>query len=116
MDTRRELIERFAAVYGLSYEEAELKVGAPTEEEIMKKVSDYTLENIRSKMPPLNRAQRRALKKKAGSKNAQIIDGSETQIINDVATKLNYIDLIQKLRKLNEQKEKENGEAIIEDD
>ena len=44
----------------------------------MKKVSDYTLENIRSKMPPLNRAQRRALKKKAGSKNAQIIDGSET--------------------------------------
>ena len=30
--------------------------------------------------------------------------------INEVATKLNYIDLIQKLRKLNETKEKENEE------
>ena len=32
--TARELIERYAAIQKISYEEAELQVGAPTEEEI----------------------------------------------------------------------------------
>jgi hypothetical protein len=40
----------------------------------------------------------------------------EISMINETAEKLNYIDLIQKLRALNEKKEKENGETTTEDD
>lgn len=50
---------------------------------------------------PLNRAQRRALMKKAGKKGRE-----QLGTIGNTAKKLNYIDLIQKLRKLNE---KENN-------
>lgn len=66
----------------------------------------------------MNRAQRRALKKKVGAKKyAEMIanSGDEISMINETAEKLNYIDLIQKLRKLNEKKEKENGETTTED-
>jgi hypothetical protein len=66
----------------------------------------------------MNRAQRRALKKKVGSKKymEMIAEGGDiTTAISQTAAKLNYIDLIQKLRKLNEEKEK-NGETIDEDD
>ena len=34
--TARDLIERYASIQGISYEEAELQIGAPTEEEILK--------------------------------------------------------------------------------
>ena len=61
----------------------------------------------------MNRAQRRALKKKVGSKKyaEMVANGDVVETISETAKKLNYIDLIQKLRKLNEEKEKENGET-----
>ena len=114
----KQLIERYAEVQKISYEEAELQVGAPTEEEILKKIEEKTLEKIRSTQVPMNRAQRRALKKKLGAKKyAEMVgdSGNTIEAVTETATKLNYIDLIQKLRKLNEEKEK-NGETIIEDD
>lgn len=115
--TRQELIERYATIHQISYEEAELQVGAPTEEEILKNIEEKTLEKIRSTQVPMNRAQRRALKKKVGAKKyAEMVanGGDAISVINETAQKLNYIDLIQKLRKLNKEKE-ENGETIIED-
>ena len=111
--TRQELLERFAAIQGISYEEAELQVGAPTEEEILKNIEDKTIEKIRAAQVPLNRKQRRALQKKLGAKKYSEIGATPANMIeevNETAKKLSYIDLIQKLRKLNEKKEKENEE------
>lgn len=113
-----ELIERFAQVQDITKEEAQELVGADTTEEIMKKITDFTLDKIHQHQPVMNRAQRRALKKKVGAKKyAEMIadSGDEISMINETAEKLNYIDLIQKLRKLNEKKEKENGETTTED-
>lgn len=53
----------------------------------------------------LNRAQRRALAKKAEKRGR-----AQLEAIGETAKKLDYIDLIQKLRKMNEEKEKENNE------
>ncbi len=111
--TRDYLIERYAEIQKISKEQAEKEIGAPTEEEILKKIEDKTLEKIRSTQVPMNRAQRRALKKKVGSKKyAEMVaeSGDITTAVSETATKLNYIDLIQKLRQLNEKKEKENGD------
>lgn len=107
-----ELVERYAEIHGISIEEAYNEVGAPTEEEILKKLEQKTLEQIRKQQPPMNRAQRRALKKKVGAKKyaEMVSNGEVTEAVADTAMKLNYIDLIQKLRKLNEEKEKEKGE------
>ena len=58
----------------------------------------------------LNRKQRRKLAKKVGKKGRQ-----STDTITDTVKKLNYIDLIEKLRVLNEKKEKENYEDADED-
>ena len=116
--TERELIERYASIQGISYEEAELQVGAPTIEEILKNIENKTVEKINSTRVPMNRAQRRALKKKVGAKkyNEMIAEsGDVTTAVSETAQKLNYIHLIQKLRELNKEKEK-NGETIIEDD
>ena len=113
-----ELIERYAKIQNISIEQAREEVGAPTEEEILKKIEDKTIEKINSTRVPMNRAQRRALKKKIGAKKyAEMVaeSGDVTTAISQTAQKLNYIDLIQKLRKLNKEKE-ENGETIIEDD
>ena len=45
-----------------------------------------------------------------------VANGDVVEAITDTAKKLNYIDLIQKLRKLNEEKENEKDcEATIED-
>ena len=112
LPTKKELIERFAEVQQISKEEAESQVGADTVEEILKKIEDKTLEKIRASQPPMNRAQRRALKKKLGAKKyAEMIaeNGDEVSAVTETAQKLNYIDLIQKLRKLNEQKANENN-------
>ena len=114
-----ELIERFAQVQKITKEEAKELIGADTEEEVMKKITDFTLNKIHSHYPLMNRAQRRALKKKVGAKKyAEMVanSGDEISMINETAEKLNYIDLIQKLRALNEKKEKENGETTTEDD
>lgn len=117
----QELIERFAQVQNISKEEAQEQVGAETPEEVLKKIQDKTIEKINSTRVPMNRAQRRALKKKVGAKKyAEMVNesGDVVGAVSETAKKLNYIDLIQKLRKLNEEKEKEiekNGETTTED-
>ena len=112
-----ELIERYAKVQNISIEQAQAEVGAPTEEEILKKIQDKTIEKINSTRVPMNRAQRRALKKKVGAKKyAEMVaeNGDVVDAVSETAKKLNYIDLIQKLRKLNKENE-ENGTTIDED-
>ena len=105
--TERELIERYATIQDISYEEAELQVGAATADEILKNIENKTIEKINSTRVPMNRAQRRALKKKVGAKKyAEMVNesGDVVATVSETAKKLNYIDLIQKLRKLNEEK------------
>lgn len=111
VETKNNIIERFATIQKISYEEAEELIGAPTDEEILDKLAQFTIAKIQSQQPKLNRAQRRAMRKKG------IVD--EFGEVNEVAKKLNYISLIQKFRELNERKAKEieeNGEATTEDD
>lgn len=120
--TVEELIERFAQVQNISKEEAKEQIGADTPEKVLKKIQDKTIEKINSTRIPMNRAQRRALKKKIGAKKyAEMVadSGDVAGVISETAKKLNYIDLIQKLRKLNAEKEKEkeeNGEYDDEED
>ena len=112
--TKEELIERFAKIQNISIEEANDKIGAETAEEVLKNLQDFTLNKIRNTQVPMNRAQRRALKKKVGAKKyAEMVaeSGDITTAVSETAAKLNYIDLIQKLRKLNEEKgEQDYGE------
>ena len=113
-----ELVTRFALIQNISKEEAREQVGANTPEEVLKKIQEKTIEKINSTRVPMNRVQRRALKKKVGSKKyAEMVanSGDVVGAVSETAKKLNYIDLIQKLRKLNKEKE-ENGETIIEND
>ena len=118
--SKEELIERYAKIQNISIEQATEELDAPTVEEVLQNIQDKTLEKIQSKQVPLNRAQRRALKKKLGAKKyAEMLaqEGNEVAAVSETAKKLNYINLIQKLRKLNEEKEKENyGEADGEED
>ena len=110
----KELIERYAKLYDISIEQAKQEIDAPTEEEILENINRRTIEYIRSKQPPMNRAQRRALKKRMGAKKyaqVQAENGDVISAVADTAAKLSYIDLIQKLRKLNAEKEnEENGD------
>jgi hypothetical protein len=108
-----QLIERFAEIQGITYEEAEEKIGAPTDEEILKNIEEFTTKLIQERANvKLNRAQRRALEKKVGKKKAvEICAGSgdnPASILTETSKKLGYIDLIQKVRALNEKNEKEN--------
>ena len=116
--SRDEIIQRYAEIQNISIEQAEQEVGAPTDYEVLKNIEEKTIEKIRKTQVPMNRAQRRALKKKVGSKKyaEMVANGDVVETISDTAKKLNYIDLIQKLRKLNEEKEKENGETTTEND
>lgn len=114
-----ELVARFALIQNISKEEAREQVGANTPEEVLKKIQDKTIEKINSTRVPMNRAQRRALKKRVGAKRyAEMVENGEAvEAISETAKKLNYIDLIQKLRKLNAEKEIENdGKTTTEDD
>ena len=107
-----ELVARFALIQNISKEEAEEDVGAPTEEEILKKIQEKTIEKINNTRVPMNRAQRRALKKKVGAKKyAEMVaeSGDVVGAVSETAKKLNYISLIQKLRKLNEEKANEEN-------
>ena len=109
--TKEELIKRFADIQKITIEEANEQVGAETIEEVLKKIENKTIEKIRSTQIPMNRAQRRALKKKVGAKKyAEMVaeSGDITTAVSETAAKLNYIDLIQKLRKLNEKKGEQN--------
>lgn len=101
-----DLIKRFAEIQGIDYAEAEKQVGADSDEEIMKKITDFTVTKINGGVK-LNRAQRRALAKQNKGKKAKMAQKSQIDEINETAAKLNYIDLIQKLRELNEKKAKE---------
>ena len=58
--------------------------------------------NIEKNVHPQNRAERRALAKKLGKKNRE-----QFGTISEIAKKLNYIDLIEKLRKMNKENENE---------
>ena len=116
--TKEELIKRYADIQKITLEEANEQVGAESVDEVLKKIEAKTLEKIRSTQVPMNRAQRRALRKKVGAqKYAEMVanSGDVVSAVGETAKKLNYIDLIQKLRKLNKEKE-ENGETITEDD
>lgn len=57
-----------------------------------------------------NRAERRKFAKKLGKSGR-----AKMGTISETAKKLTYINLIQKLRELNEEKENENYETTIED-
>ena len=59
---------------------------------------------------PRNRAERRALAKKLGKSGR-----AKLGTISETAKKLNYINLIENLRELNEKKENENYEDATED-
>jgi hypothetical protein len=105
------IIARYAEVQGITYEEAEQQVGAPTDEEILNNIQRITTEMIAEKAKvKLNREQRRRLQKKIGKKRFNEIYAENTaETISDEIKKLDYIELIQKLRKLNERESKENG-------
>lgn len=66
--------------------------------------------NEKTQYQPRNRAERRALAKKLG-KSGRAKMGS----ISETAKKLNYINLIENLRELNEKKENENYEDATKD-
>ena len=110
--TNKELVERFAKIHNMTIEAATELIGGESNEETLKKIQDFTVDKINSSTVKLNRAQRRAFKKKYGHTppvvNATLQEQQE--VINDTARKLTYIDLIQKLRALNAKKEKENEE------
>ena len=108
--TVEELVERYAQIQGISIEQAQEEIGASTPEEVLKKIQDKTIEKINSTRVPMNRAQRRALKKKVGAKRyAEMVveNGDVVGVVSETARKLNYVDLIQKLRALNEKKQQE---------
>ena len=114
------LIQRFATIQNISYEEAVKLVGDDNDDAILKNISNFTIKEIQEKSnTKLNRAQRRALKKKIGSKRmAQVVNQPKDipQVISETTTKLNYIDLIQRLREMNEKQEKEINENADEND
>lgn len=100
--TINELIERFAEIHDISIDKATELIGGKNEEEVLDKIKNFTINKINTNTK-LNRAQRRALAKKAGKKGK-----NTAEAVSDTAKKLNYIQLIQKLRELNEKKENEN--------
>ena len=100
----KNLKQRYAELHEVPLEEVEERFKDKTAEDILKEIKAENLQRIQENIH-LNRAQRRKLQKKAKKNNM-----SYNEAITDTAEKLNYIDLIQKLRALNEQKEKENIE------
>ena len=88
--------------------------GLTTDTDNIDTIVEETTSAIENKAEQLqfhNRAQRRAFAKKLG-KSGRVKMGT----ISETAKKLNYISLIEQLRKLNEEKENENYEAINEND
>ena len=100
--TVEELIKRFAEIQKISIEEATQQIGGETEDEVLDNIKNFTINKINTNSK-LNRAQRRALAKKAGKKAK-----NSAEAVSDTAKKLNYIQLIQKLRELNAKKENED--------
>ena len=78
-------------------------------EEIVEETT-FAIENQINQPQFHNRAERRKFAKKLGKSGRAKIG-----TISETAKKLTYINLIQKLRELNEEKENENYETTIED-
>ena len=96
-----ELIERFATIAGISQQEANQAIGANSVDEILENIKNYHLEKIYKNLQPTNREQRRKFNKKYKK---------QAKTIADTATKLQYIELIQKLRELNKKNEESSKE------
>ena len=86
--------------------------GLTTEHDSLESIEAETTAAIENKSQELqfhNRAQRRAFAKRLGKSGR-----AKMGTISETAKKLNYIDLIEKLRKLNEEKENKTYEATTE--
>lgn len=87
--------------------------GLTTDQDNIDTIVEETTSAIENKSEQLqlhNRAQRRAFAKKLGKSGR-----AKMGTISETAKKLTYINLIEKLRKLNEEKENENYEQATED-
>lgn len=87
--------------------------GLTTDQDNIEEIVEETTSAIENKSEQLqfhNRAQRRAFAKKLGKSGR-----AKMGTISETAKKLTYINLIEKLRKLNEEKENENYEQATED-
>ena len=87
--------------------------GLTTDQDNIEEIVEETTSAIESKVsqPQFhNRAERRKFAKKLGKAGR-----AKMGTISETAKKLTYINLIQKLRELNEEKENENYEQATED-
>ena len=83
--------------------------GLTTDQDNIDTIVEETTSAIENKTEQLqfhNRAERRAFAKKLGKSGR-----AKMGTISETAKKLNYINLIEQLRELNEKKENENYEA-----
>lgn len=81
----------------------------PTTPDEVDTIAEKLIDEVEQRSgPPLprNRAERRAFAKKLGKKGR-----AELDVIAETSKKLNYIELIQKLRELNKEKENEEDES-----
>ena len=88
--------------------------GLTTDQDNIEEIVEETTSAIENKAEQLqfhNRAQRRAFAKKLGKSGR-----AKMGTISETAKKLTYVNLIEKLRKLNEEKENENYETTTEND
>ena len=88
--------------------------GLTTDQDNIEEIVEETTSAIENKAEQLqfhNRAQRRAFAKKLGKSGR-----AKMGTISETAKKLTYINLIEKLRKLNDEKENENYETTTEND
>lgn len=86
--------------------------GLTTDQDNIEEIVEETTSAIENKSEQLqfhNRAQRRAFAKKLGKSGR-----AKMGTISETAKKLTYINLIEKLRKLNEEKENKNYETTTE--
>lgn len=87
--------------------------GLTTDQDNIEEIVEETTSAIENKVnqPQFhNRAERRKFAKKLGKSGR-----AKMGTISETAKKLTYINLIQKLRELNEEKENENYEQATED-
>lgn len=87
------------------YDEQELD-SPETLEAVQSMITSQIDENS---VPMMNRAQRRAMAKRMGKKGREQIG-----TISETAKKLNYIELIQRLREMNKEKEINDNENMVE--
>lgn len=87
------------------YDEQELD-SPETLEAVQSMITSQIDENS---VPMMNRAQRRTMAKRMGKKGREQIG-----TISETAKKLNYIELIQRLREMNKEKEINDNENMVE--